>query len=387
MTTILVSGVIANKYLQGGAVWTRLSWILGLQNLGFDVHFVEQIAADTCVDKAGSVVEFRRSANLEYFASVVQKFGLAERATLLYEDGKQSHGRSLEEVADIADEAALLVNIAGHLKLPYILNKSRCKAYIDLDPGYIQSWHITGSGEQHLLEHDVHFTVGENVGSPFCTVPTANLHWHHVRQPVVLEHWPVSSCGSQDRFTTVANWRGPYAPVTIDGQHMGSKVHEFRKFIDLPGRVSQTFELALGIHSGEKNDLDLLASNGWHVVDPRTTVPDPDSFRRYVQSSGAEFSVAQAVYVQTNSGWFSDRSVRYLASGKPVLVQDTGFSRTLPVGEGLIAFRTLEEAVAGATRIARDYEAHSQAAREIAEGHFDSDKVLADFVDIVGLTP
>jgi hypothetical protein len=151
--------------------------------------------------------------------------------------------------------------------------------------------------------------------------------------------------------------------------------------------LDQEFELALDIHPAEQRDLSLLRQYGWRIVDPKVSASDPLSFRRYVQGSGAEFSVAQGIYVETNSGWFSDRTTRYLASGKPALVQDTGFSRNIPVGEGLLAFRTLDEAVAGAERIARDYENHCRAARALAEEYFDSDKVLSKLVEEIGIAP
>jgi hypothetical protein len=165
----------------------------------------------------------------------------------------------------------------------------------------------------------------------------------------------------------------------------GLKVHEFRKFLELPRRSPYVFELALDIHPSDVKDLESLRRNGWRIVDPKQVVPDPAAFRQYLQTSSAEFSTAKGVYVETNSGWFSDRTVRYLASGKPALVQDTGFSRNYPVGEGLIAFRTLDEAVAGAEAIVRDYEKHCLAARKIAETSFDSDKVLARFLKEVGV--
>jgi hypothetical protein len=155
----------------------------------------------------------------------------------------------------------------------------------------------------------------------------------------------------------------------------------------MPQRVQAAFEIALDIHPADDKDLHALREHGWKVVDPKVAVPDPVAFRQYVQASGAEFSVAQGIYVQTESGWFSDRTVRYLASGKPALVQDTGFSRTYPVGDGLIAFRTLEEAVAGAERIARGYDRHCRVARELAEAYFDSDKVLGHLIAEIGIAP
>jgi hypothetical protein len=253
--------------------------------------------------------------------------------------------------------------------------------FVDLDPGFTQFWYAAGNRATRLDDHDYYYTIGENVGCAECSIPTGGLPWRPIRQPVVLADWPVSPTNRYDRFTTVAAWRGPYGPVEHDGRTFGLKVHEFRKFVDLPARVPACFEIALDIHPADQRDRALLTDRGWRLVDPRTTVADPAAFRQYVQTSGAEFSTAQGIYVDTNSGWFSDRSVRYLAAGKPVLVQDTGFSRNYPVGEGLVSFRTLDEAVVGADRILRNYLDHARAARALAEEYFASDKVLGRFVD------
>ena len=171
------------------------------------------------------------------------------------------------------------------------------------------------------------------------------------------------------------------------GKTYGLRVHEFRTFVELPRLTGQPFELALSIDPADQRDRDALERHGWQIVDPEVAAGGPEAFCRYVQTSGGEFSVAQGVYVGTDSGWFSDRTTRYFASGKPALVQDTGFSRNLPVGEGLVAFWTLDEAVAGAKDIARRYDSHCRAAREIAETCFESDAVLGRLVDEIGVTP
>ena len=387
MTTIVVSSVIANKYLNGGNAWVVLSWVFGLKRLGFQVYFVEQISREGCVDDTGSVTAFADCANLAYFKQITEQFGLAGSAALIFEGGEQVYGLTYAELLDLAGEADLLVNITGHLTLEPLMRRLRRKAYVDLDPGFTQFWHAAGDAGPRLEGHDFYFTVGENIGTPACPIPTGDIRWRPTRQPVVLEHWPVSGARDQNRFTTVATWRGPYGPVQYGGKTYRLKVHEFRRFVELPGLAHQTFEIALDIHPTEEKDLDLLRHHGWLLMDPKAAVPDPYAFRRYVQTSGAEFSVAQGVYVETESGWFSDRTVRYLASGKPALVQDTGFSRNYPVGEGLVAFSTLEQAVAGAERISRDYEAHRRAARTLAEESFDSEKVLGRFVEEVGVAP
>jgi hypothetical protein len=385
MGTAVVSGVIANKYLNGGAAWTRLSWALGLKKLGWRVYFVEQIGRENCVDAAGEVTAFEGCVNRAYFKEVTGRFGLSGSAALVYGNGERVYGPTWAELLEVADAADLLVNITGHLTLEPLKRRPRRKVYIDLDPGFTQFWHADGNPGSRLEGHDFYFTVGANIGSPACPIPTGGLRWRPIRQPVVLEEWPVAAEGRRDRFTTVASWRGPYGPVQRGGATFGLMVHEFRKFIELPGRVGWPFEIALDIHPADGKDLGLLRRHGWRVVDPRAVAPDPEAFRRYVQTSAAEFSVAQGIYVQTESGWFSDRTVRYLASGKPALVQDTGFSRHYPVGEGLVAFGTLEQAVAGAGGILRDYDRHCRAARALAEAYFDSDKVLGGLVEEVGV--
>jgi hypothetical protein len=385
MDSLVVSGAIANRPLNAGGVWVRLSWILGLRRLGFDVWFVEQIDEATCVDAVGAPAPFTESENRRFFEHVVERFGLEGRASLLYEGGREAAGVPLDELLPVAHEARLLVNISGHLDLEPLMSRLRRKAYVDLDPGFTQFWHADGTGGARLEGHDVHFTLGENIGRPGCPIPICGLQWKSVRPPVVLEDWPVARAGDMDRFTTIGAWRGPFGPVNFDGHTYSLKVHEFRKVIELPHRAPQQFEIALDIHPGDDRDRAALEANGWRIVDPREVVPGPLEFREYVQGSGAEFSVAQGIYVETNSGWFSDRTVRYLASGRPVLVQDTGFSANLPVGEGLLAFTDLDGAVRGAARIAQDYEGHRRAARAVAESHFDSDTVLSRFLEEAGI--
>jgi hypothetical protein len=348
---------------------------------------VEQISRENCVDATGAVTPFESCANLAYFKHITEQFGLHDSATLIYGNAEQTYGLTYTELLDLTEAADLLINITGHLTLEPLMRRLRRKAYVDFDPGYTQFWHAAGDAGARLDGHDFYFTVGENIGTPACPIPTGGIRWRPIRQPVVLDHWPVAREGDPGRFTTVATWRGPYGPIQYGGRTFGLKVHEFRKFIRLPERTHHTFEIALDIHPADAKDLHLLQHHGWRIVDPRMVVPDPVAFRRYVQASGAEFSVAQGVYVETESGWFSDRTVRYLASGKPALVQDTGFSRNYPVGDGLVAFRTLDEAVVGAERIAVDYDRHCRAARSLAEAYFDSNRVLSRLIEQVGITP
>jgi hypothetical protein len=381
MPTVVVGGALANKRLNGGEAWVRLSWILGLQRLGCQVFFLEQIDPDVCVSEDGTPAPFERSANRAYFDRVVEEFGLGGSAALMLGDGEATSGPAFADVLDVAAEADLLVNISGNVHAAEVLRRVARRAYVDLDPGFTQFWHAQGNRGARLEGHDVYFTVGENIGSAVCPIPTLGIEWKPLPPPVVLDQWPANSAPGGP-FTTVGAWRGAFGPVVHEGRTYGLKVHEFRKVIELPRRVrGASFEIALDIHPGDAKDREALVDNGWRLADPRREVPGPNEFRSYVQRSGAEFSVAQGIYVETASGWFSDRTVRYLAAGRPALVQDTGFTRNYPAGEGLVPFRSLEEAAAGAGRIADDWAAHSAAARAIAEEHFDSDKVLARFLD------
>ncbi|MEX2658821.1 MAG: hypothetical protein WD232_03915 [Acidimicrobiales bacterium] len=373
MTTAIVAGAIASKAGNGGAAWTRLSWALGLARLGFDVHVVEQLGAGP--DPASEA----------WFAEIMGDFGLTGHSTLLRADGTTAVGLGRAALVELAATSALLVNISGHLADSAILNAAGTTVFVDLDPGYTQLWHADGTAP--LAPHDHWYTVGTLVGTSQCPLPTGGLPWRPTQQPVVLDDWPVQPSVVCDRFTTVASWRGPYGPVTLGDRTLGAKVHEFRRFLDLPRLVGAELELCLEIHPADTADRVDLEQHGWQLVDAASTVGDPHAFRRYVQGSPAELSVAQAVYVHAVTGWFGDRSVRYLASGRPVLVQDTGFSRSLPTGEGLLAFHDLASAAAGAAAVADDPERHAKAARVIAEECFAAERVLGRLCEEVGVAP
>ncbi len=386
MRTIVVSGAVANKPHNAGETWVRLSWILGLRRLGFRVVFLEQIDQETCIGSDGDRVEIEESVNLAYFQEVLKTFGLEGSASLIHAGGKQFFGLEESEILDIAAESELLVNITGHLVYQPVFRRFRRKAYVDVDPGFTQFWHGNGQSGARLEAHDHYFTVGGNIGRPGCSIPTGNIHWRAIRPPVVLDSWPVSTAGVPERLTTIASWRGTYGRVEHGGKRFGLKLDEFRRMIDLPRRAPQRFELALDIHPGDRQDLARLEDHGWVVIEPRQVAGDPIAYRRYIQESGGEFSVAQGIYVETNSGWFSDRTAQYLACGKPTLVQETGFSLDMPAGRGLIAFRTLKEAIDGAESIAANYDEHRRGARQLAEDFFDSDVVLCGFIEDVGIS-
>jgi hypothetical protein len=385
MALVVVSGALANKHRHGGSAWVRMSWAEALRDAGFEVLFVEQLDEASCVDAAGRPAPFERSANLAAFRAVTGAFGFAGSAALVRPDGGRVEGMALDELLERAARAELLVNIGGHLRWAPLLERLPHRAFVDLDPGYTQIWHAEGR-DVGLDGHALTFTVGMNVGTATCALPAGGLQWRPIRQPVVLDRWPtVDGDDVLQGFTTVASWRGAYGPPAWGGRTLGVKAHEFRRFAALPEAVHVPFEVALDIDPGDAADADRLREHGWALRDPGV-VGTPDAFRRFVQESGAEFSAAQGVYVDTASGWFSDRTVRYLASGRPALVQDTGFGDELSGGEGLVAFSTMEEAIAGAREIAADYPRHSAAARRLAEEHFAGPVALAPLLEAAGLT-
>jgi hypothetical protein len=385
MNTVIVAGPIANKPLNGGIAWVVLSYVFGFRQLGFDVHLIEQLDQNACKGPDGGPSTLEESVNLAFFKTVTNQFDIP--ATLLCDEGERTIGMPLSQLREVAHSADLLLNISGHLSSRPLKEGPRRRAYLDLDPGYTQFWHATGDPGPRLEGHDAYFTVGEGIGRPECPIPTDGIDWRPTRPPFVRRHWPVAVERDRARFTTVASWRGGFGRIEFEGQTYGQKAHQFRRFRELPSRSNGIFEIALDVHTADEPDRRALIERGWHVVSPLTVCPDPEMFRRYVQRSGSEFSVAQGIYVETHSGWFSDRTVRYLASGKPALVQDTGLDRTYPVGEGLVTFSTLEQAVAGAADILGGYERHSKAARALAEEFFDSDLVLTRLLDEAAGSP
>ena len=367
MTSVVVAGALASKPRNGGEAWVRLSWVLGLKRLGVDVTFVEE-SPDADEDA------------VQWFRDVVRGAGIVDRAALVDQEGAVRSGIPDEQLLERIAAADLLANMSGNLRARALRRILRRAAYVDLDPGYTQLW-AAQSLDVGLGGHDVFFTVALAIGTPMCPLPDNGVRWRPLPPPVVIEQWPESKATEQGRFTTVAAWRGAYGTVVNGGRTFGVKAHEFRRMARLPEVAPGTYEIALAIDPADDGDRRLLAGHGWRLTDPVMAAGTPDAFRSYVAGSFAEFSVAQGIYVDTASGWFSDRTAKYLAAGKPVLVQDTGVDRILPTGQGLLTFRTLDEAVTGAEVILGNYSRNCRAAREIAEEFFDSDRVLTRFLE------
>jgi hypothetical protein len=374
--TIVVAGALAQRPRIGGHTWVFLQYLLGFKRLGWDVLFLDQLEPEMCVDAAGQPCPLDQSINLHYSLEVMSRFGLDSAFALIYNHGERFVGLSRQQVLERTRKSALLMNVMGYLTDEELLGSVPRRVFLDIDPGFGQMWQDLGLADV-FRGYDDYVTIGENIGQADCVVPTCGLEWITTPQPVVLDYWRAQAATSGDRFTSIASWRGAYGPLEYQSKTYGLRVHEFRKFAPLPRLCGRPFQLALDIHPDEVKDLALLAENGWSLVDPEVVAGDPWAYQEYVQGSKAEFMVAKNMYVQANSGWFSDRSMCYLASGRPVLAQDTGLESLYPTGEGLLTFSTMEEALFGVEQISNDYARQARAARAIAEEYFESDKVLS----------
>ncbi len=368
----MVSGMLAGVPRQGGATWAVLQYVLGLRRLGCDVVFVEPVAT------AGGGL--RESAAAGYFTHVCEQFGLEGRAALIDSDSSASLGLSRSELRDAADRADLLLNLSGVLADEDLLGRVPTRAFVDLDPGFTQLWESAEGIDLGFARHNRFVTIGQAIGSPDCPIPTCGRDWITTPQPVVLEQWPLADGVATDALTSVGHWRA-YGSIEHGGVQYGQRAHSLRELVDLPTRSDASFLLALGIHPDETDDLAALHANGWQLADPDEVAGTPARYRDFVAGSWAELGVAKSGYVAAGCGWFSDRSACYLASGRPVIAQDTGFGPFVPAGEGLLAFRTTDEAAAGVEELQAGYERHRRVAREIAHDVFDSDRVLTRLLE------
>jgi hypothetical protein len=368
LQTIVVAGALAAKPGNGGEAWVRLSWVLGLRRLGFDAWLLEEL------DRESAAV------GRAFFERTVAASGLDSRALLLV--AGEAEGR--QEAARLADEAVALVNISGNLRDPQLLKRFARRAYIDLDPGFTQIWQAQGQLGDQLFRHDRHFTVGLNLGAAGCEVPADGFEWVPLPPPVLLEEWVPCQRREFDRFTTVATWRNALGQPQHAGRTYTLKHHQLRRFAQLPERTGLPFEIALDVHPDESQEADRLGRLGWSLVEPSRVAADPAAFREYVRGSGAEFSVAQGVYAETRSGWISDRTAHYLASGRPAIVQETGLPDAHRPEAGLLTFSDPAQAAAAAAEIVGDYDRHREAARAYAETTFGSDRVLTLMLEALG---
>lgn len=382
----VVTGMIAS-YPVGGVVWDYGQYALGLERLGFEVYYLEDTGWQTYNpmtgyygDDASYAVRFLEDSLGELSPSLRHRWHFRNMTG-------DTHGIDSATFHDIVGSADLFLNVSGGTLLRDEYMPCRRKVLIDTDPGWnhfrnYPKWDANPNwyGSHGYRAHNHFFTYAECLGRAGCVLPDMGLNWHPTRPPVVLDQWQPEAPGK--RWTTVMTWKNFQEPIVYDGVTYGTKEMEFGRVEQLPHRCPASFEVAVG---GAAAPISRLQEFGWSVIDSHDVSKTAGEYRHYIQQSRGEFSVAKNVYVATHSGWFSCRSTCYLAAGRPAVLQDTGFSEVLPVGDGVLVFSNAKEAVAAVDEVERHYEHHQQAAREFAKAHLDANVVLGDMLNRLGI--
>ena len=354
-----------------GNSWAFLQWATGLRELGWDVWMVESLQAKELVDGAGRPCRLAESRNLAHWKSFLADLSWKAKATLLAE-GETGEEKKLREFAQGAD---LFLNLSGHFKRPDLVGGAAARVYVDLDPAFTQIWAKVYGSAMNFDGHNAFWSVGLSMGRG-ARVPDTGHDWKPVRPPVCQRYWSADAAGSptgtaaeagRGRWTTITHWHG-YPAVEWEGRSHGNKAEEFEKLRGWPGQTGLRPRVVTDLGPGEEKDR--LEAEGWEFLGPAGICSGWKEYRAFLAASRGEFSPAKSGYVTARTGWFSDRSVLYLSLGRPVLLQETGWSEWLPEGRGLVAFRTPDEAVEKAREIEANYATHAQAAREVAKECF-----------------
>jgi hypothetical protein len=404
MTTVVISPSNVADYPEGGGhFWVYMQYAQGLRALGCDVFWLEHFY--------GSGDEQRDGERLRLFRDRMCRFDLAEKVIIhrpLHSvpfsslcDGAALDGRKVEKLWKAAD---LLLNFSYKID-PDLLAHFRRSALVDIDPGLLQSW--LSQGKIEVAEHDIYFSTGETTGRSDALFPDCGISWHRIRPVVSLKDWPVVFRPEADRLTTVSGWwGGEWMTDGKGGCYDNNKRFSFMQFSELAGRTNQTLELALCLaakhartieelpsqedpelkglpaYLSDEEEWAFLEARGWRVRLAWEAAGTPDAYRRYIQNSRGEFSCAKPSCMKFQNAWVSDRSLCYLASGKPVIVQNTGPSDFLPDAEGMFRFKTIDDALSAIDAVNADYKKHCEAARELSAAYFDAERVLASVLDL-----
>jgi hypothetical protein len=387
---IVVTGLIAT-YPLGGVAWDYLAYVSGFRRLGHEVFYLEDTGQWLYDPRAGTFTD-DVGFNVAYLADTLSRADetMRTRWALRAPDGTY-HGASLAEVERFCSAADLFLNVSGACWLRDEYRGARRIAYLDSDPCYSQAKllaveHGTATADQAysvglIRAHHCFFTFAENINDPSCAIPHSGLRWLPTRQPIVLDDWPFTFDPTARAYTTVMSWKTDVTLPNLAGVTYGGKDVEFARFIDLPSHTGVHLEVALS-GTAPRDDLQ---RRGWHLVDAYEKSRTLDAYHAYLRSSRAEWSIAKNAYVASRSGWFSTRSAAYLALGKPVVVQDTGFRAHYPTGEGLFAFSTIGEAAEAIASIESAYRRQCDAARALAEQEFAAEMVLQQLLNDAGV--
>jgi hypothetical protein len=383
MSRRIVIGVGLASYPlhSAGNTWAFLQWVLGFRQAGWDVWMVEGIASSSCIDAQGQKCEPAVSANLAHWNATAAEFGLKDRATLFF-DG---HSPELPSLLAFARDAELFFNISGHFQLRDVLGAVRQRVYVDIDPAFTQIWAEVYKSDMHFEGHDTFVTIGRHLGKKGCFAPLAGQTWLPIGVPVVLDYFTNPKPDAPgETWTTFTHWYG-YPQVEYDGRWYGNKSEEFAKLVDLPRKTTQKLEIATDLHPEDETTGIFLAS-GWNLIDAHSLNTPWQLYRDYIAQSRGEFCVAKQGYVISHCGWFSDRSATYLALGRPVILQETGWTDFYPEGDGLLSFHDEESARAALEEVGKDPLKHARAARQIAEKYCSAPVVVNHFLETIGLS-
>jgi Glycosyl transferases group 1 len=377
---------LAARYPFAGVIWQLLHHLVGFRRLGLDVYYIEDNLAYV-YDPLLATVTADPLPNLKILSAALERYGFGDRWAFFDSVRNEYVGMDRGRCHQLLAEADAVINLCGATAPREEHLKSRCMVYLETDPGVFEielSRRVPGA-IRYAEAHKFFFTYGCNIGSSDCVLPTGGLRWHPTRPPVLLDEWRHDvGPAVPTTFTTVGTWRNKGKDIEINGDtYYWSKHINFVRLLDVARRSGQPIELATDLDSGPDYERALAAGFSFRPVIPMSL--DIDTYRDYISTSRGEFTGTKDLYVRTRSGWFSDRSVCYLAAGRPVVTQRTGFEKFVPTGAGLLGFDDADEAVEAIRTVNADYARHARAALEIAREYFDALKVLDGMAKIIGL--
>jgi hypothetical protein len=377
----IVLGSYAVQFPLGGYLSWVLQWLHGFRELKHDVYFVEKASwSNACFDPVTNAMSDNCTYGVETIGAMLQRYGLGDHWCFVDFQGRY-HGLPPSQIASVFDSADLFIDMGTHGSWLAQATHTGLRVLIDGEPGWtqIQMQKKLEAGKA-IPEYDYYYTVGQNIGTRASSAPTAGREWRPVFDPVAMTLFSFTPAEPDAPFTTVMSWQA-HQPLQYDGRVYGQKDREFEKFMELPQRSHARLEIAVAGNIPRRQ----LKDAGWELADAHAVSISLDAFRQYVVGSSGEFSVCKNVFVDTNSGFFSERSAAYLASGRPVVMQETGFSRFLPCGHGLFAVRTVDEAAAAIDAIRTDLNRHCAWAREIAFEYLATSVVLTKLLAELGI--
>ena len=381
---VIVFGILF-WYPLAGVTYQFLHYLIALRRLGYDVYYVED-SGRWIYDPALNDLSPDATPNVEAVAPVLEAHGFGGRWAFRghYPDGR-CYGMSEEQIRTLYREADVFLNVTGAQEIRDEHRRIPRRVYVESDPFASQVNVANGNAATiaALEAHDTHFTFGENIGQPDCGIPLGGFDWLPTRQPVLMDLWEHSYSAAGAPYTTITTWHNKGKDVVYKGErYYWTKDREFERFLDLPRRRPGPFEMAVGVDDDVRKR---LLDNGWRQRRSIDLSASVDGYREYIQRSRGEFTVARDQYVRPRTGWFSDRTACYLAAGRPVITEDTGFGKFIPTGRGLFAFTTMDDVLAAVDAIEGDYEAHCRAAREIADTSFGAERVVGSLMARAGL--